>query len=326
LQGRLWTREPWAQLPEELTVRLVEIQVAMPGFRSQTCVLVTTLLDAQSIYGASKLGETHHEPNMKDSSQQPNQTSTRRFRSAWFIAIVLATLAVTWPRTAEGQITNGVFASASSPYGKTYAQWSAGWWQWTYSLPTTASPIQDTAPISTGQSGPVWFLGGTFGLGGDQTRVRSGSVPEGTALFVAIMEAWADNANCPADNYTTAQLRSLAANAQDPAFAMSCTIDGQNTVDLNGAPPDYRVQSPVFNYTVPGVHNYLYDLFGATRYLNPDGTPFAITGAVADGVYLMVAPLAPGAHTIHFSGSYPFPPVTYVQDITYNLTVCNKNS
>lgn len=262
---------------------------------------------------------------MKNSSQQPNQASTRRFRSAWFIAIVLATLVVTGPRTAEGQITNGVFASGSSLYGKTYAQWSAAWWQWNFSLPTTNSPIQDTAPISTGQSGPVWFLGGTYGLSGDQTRTRSGSVPEGTALFVAILEAWADNANCPADNYTTAQLRSLAASAQDPAFAMSCAIDGQNTVDLNGAPTAYRVQSPVFNYTVPGVHNYLYDLFGATCYLNPDGTPFAITGAVADGVYLMVAPLAPGAHTIHFSGSYPtgfiFPPFFYVQDITYNLTV-----
>jgi hypothetical protein len=150
-------------------------------------------------------------------------------------------------------------------------------------------------------------------------------VPEGTALFVGIMEAWADNANCPADNFTTAQLRSLAASAQDSAFAMSCTIDGLTTVDLNSLPNAYRVQSPVFNYTVPGVHNYLYDLFGATCYLNPNGTPFGITGAVADGVYLMVAPLVPGAHTIHFSGSYPtgfiLPPFFYVQDITYNLTV-----
>jgi hypothetical protein len=59
---------------------------------------------------------------VKNSSQQPNQTSTLRFRSAVFSAIVLATLAVTWPRTAEGQISNGVFASGSSPYGKTYAQ------------------------------------------------------------------------------------------------------------------------------------------------------------------------------------------------------------
>ena len=225
----------------------------------------------------------------------------------------------------QGQVTNGVFLSGASPYGSTYAQWSAAWWRWNFSLPTTNSPIQDTAPISTGQGGPVWFIGGTFGLGGNQSRIRSGSVPEGAALLIGIMESWADDANCPVpDGYTTAQLRSLAASAQDPAFAMSCTIDGLNTVDLNGTPNAYRVQSPVFNYTAPGVHNYLYDLFGATCYFNPGGN-YAINGAVADGVYLMVAPLSPGAHTIHFSGSYPvtiFPfTVIYVQDITCNLTV-----
>ena len=252
---------------------------------------------------------------MKNSNRQTNKTSTRRLGPAIFIAIILAFLAVTWPRTAEGQITNGVFASGSSPYGKTYAQWSAGWWQWNFSRPTTNSSIQDTAPISIGQTGTVWFLGGTFGSSG--ARTRTGSVPEGTALFFPIVDSWADNANCPVDHYTTTQLRSIAASYQDQAFAMSCTIDGQNTVDLNGASTSYRVQSPIFNYTVPGVHNYLYDLFGATCYLHLDGTPFAITGAVADGVYLMVAPLPAGLHTIHFSGAIP----NFIEDITYNLTV-----
>ena len=40
LQGRLWTPEQWAQLPEALAMRLVEIQVAFLGFRTQTFVLV----------------------------------------------------------------------------------------------------------------------------------------------------------------------------------------------------------------------------------------------------------------------------------------------
>jgi hypothetical protein len=58
LQGKLWTAEQWAQLPEELTVRLVEIQVAVPGFRTQTFVLVTTLLDAKT-YNAEELGRLY---------------------------------------------------------------------------------------------------------------------------------------------------------------------------------------------------------------------------------------------------------------------------
>ena len=58
LQGTLWTREQWAALPETLTVRLVEIQVAVPGFRTQRLVLVTTLRDAQ-IYSAAELGRLY---------------------------------------------------------------------------------------------------------------------------------------------------------------------------------------------------------------------------------------------------------------------------
>jgi hypothetical protein len=57
-QGQLWSRAQWAQLPAELAVRLVEITVAVPGFRTQKLVLVTTLLDAQT-YSAAALGQLY---------------------------------------------------------------------------------------------------------------------------------------------------------------------------------------------------------------------------------------------------------------------------
>ena len=58
LQGALWTRAQWAELPEHLDVRVVEIQVAVPGFRTHQLVLVTTLLDA-AIYSAHELGRIY---------------------------------------------------------------------------------------------------------------------------------------------------------------------------------------------------------------------------------------------------------------------------
>jgi hypothetical protein len=58
LQGKLWTAEQWAQLPAAITVRLVEIVVAVPGFRTQKLALVTTLLDAQT-YSAEALGQLY---------------------------------------------------------------------------------------------------------------------------------------------------------------------------------------------------------------------------------------------------------------------------
>jgi hypothetical protein len=57
-QGKLWSREQWAQLPAELDVRLVEIVVAVPGFRTQKLVIVTTLLDAPT-YSAEALGQLY---------------------------------------------------------------------------------------------------------------------------------------------------------------------------------------------------------------------------------------------------------------------------
>jgi hypothetical protein len=59
LQGALWTHAQWGELPEHLDVRVVEIQVEVPGFRTQKLVLVTTLLDAQE-FSARELGRLYY--------------------------------------------------------------------------------------------------------------------------------------------------------------------------------------------------------------------------------------------------------------------------
>jgi hypothetical protein len=43
--------------------------------------------------------------------------------------------------------------------------------------------------------------------------------------------------------------------------------------------------------------------------------------AVADGFYLLLAPLPPGAHTIRFGGQGLFNGGGFSQDITYHLAV-----
>jgi hypothetical protein len=54
----LWTKEQWLQLPEQISLRLVELQVQVPGFRTQRIVLVTTLLEAGK-YTAAELGRLY---------------------------------------------------------------------------------------------------------------------------------------------------------------------------------------------------------------------------------------------------------------------------
>jgi hypothetical protein len=42
-----------------------------------------------------------------------------------------------------------------------------------------------------------------------------------------------------------------------------------------------------------------------------------VTGAVADGIYVMLAPLSPGRHVVHWTATGG----GFIQDITYTLTV-----
>ena len=58
-----------------------------------------------------------------------------------------------------------VFPVDSKPYGKSYAEWSAIWWQWLLSIPEDKNPAGDPTGerCETNQQGPIWFLAGTFG-------------------------------------------------------------------------------------------------------------------------------------------------------------------
>jgi hypothetical protein len=112
------------------------------------------------------------------SRRQNAAPSAKLARFPALAAAVVATLLVASPPSAAGQI-NGVYQPGSKAYGKTYAEWSAAWFQWADSLKITYHPLYDTAPIDTGQSGPVWFLSGhwannnVFTRTGARTRLFS---------------------------------------------------------------------------------------------------------------------------------------------------------
>lgn len=213
-----------------------------------------------------------------------------------------------------------VLPSNAHPYGKTYSQWSAAWWQWVFSLPVTASPQFDTADCSAGQSGEVWFLAGSFNGG---IYNRNCTIPAGKALFFPVANAWADNTGCPGSacpptSNGPAQLLAIAQSLQDTASQLNCTIDGQPVQNLANQAP-YRVTA-VFSYTLPNdpnnVVNWLLLNFCGAASPGCYATGGTVSPAASDGVWLMLTPLAPGSHTIHisFAGSLSL-------DITYHLTV-----
>jgi len=215
-------------------------------------------------------------------------------------------------------------------FGHTYGEWSAAWWQWLFSLPTTHHPLFDTAEASAGQHGRVWFLGGTFAVTivGNVSvgRVtREVTIPAGKALFFPILNSEYDNVGCPGSpvpptSFSVEQLRALVSANQDLASAMTCTIDGVPVPGLTDPiRTPFRVSSPVFGYNLPA-NNNVEQYYGLDCVTDPTGQPIQVQPAVADGVFILLAPLPPGHHTIHFGGSVGNP-VWLIQDITYHINV-----
>jgi hypothetical protein len=204
----------------------------------------------------------------------------------------------------------GVFPINSRPYGQTYGQWSARWWQYAFSLTTF-----DACPAEP--SGQVRFLAGTTD---GSIADRKCTVPVGKAILFpiinaewSVVEAQANGDACfvPASPSGTSDkaLRACATAQINHVTKLEASVDGVPLQDLT----NYRAVSPPFNFTsVPG------NPFGVCQ---PAGCS---SHAVADGYWIMLTPLSPGAHTVQFRGEAFFPELnnfTFVTGATYHLTV-----
>jgi hypothetical protein len=210
---------------------------------------------------------------------------------------------------ADDEARGQVMPRDANTYGNSSGEWSARWWQWAFSIPAATNPVLDEtgAHCAEGQSGPVWFLAGSF-FGG--TFERACTVPPDTALFLPIVNAAFGAAvfDCkptqPGVPCNITVLRAAAAASMDPV-TLEASIDGIAVRHVR----DFRVQSPVFSVTLP--EGNVVDV--------PSGTYAPL---VSDGYWLMLAPLAAGAHTIHFTNSVTGGPFAgTATEVTYHLTI-----
>jgi hypothetical protein len=247
---------------------------------------------------------------MKTPTQKPTVTTFRTLAAA----VTCSTLVLASAPSARAQTLNpGVLDPTNTYEGKTYSQWSAEHWQWLYSLAADKHPLFDTADVSVGQTGDVWFLGGTYtttaGTNGViyGTAVRDCVIPQGKSLFFPLIDAESSTAEGNGTNYAE-----LLANSQaqiDGVDTLSCTIDGHSLSNLTS----YRAASDLFTWGPLPTNN----VFG-----DPANFPAGTTSqAVSDGYFLMVQPMSPGDHSIHFTGGVP----GFQLDITYNITVTPTN-
>jgi hypothetical protein len=271
--------------------------------------------------------------NSKTQTKSPKEASVspihpgRAFGAGlWPKAGVLAALALlvaaVSPARADGESKDHslVFPPQAHPYGVSYQEWAARYWQRTLSLPVDAASY--AAPLSDGQSGEVWVLAGP--LGSAPTGTVQFSIPEGKAMLISPITYWADNANCPTfTDFTVAELRGQVAASWSQVSETSCTIDGVTIPGLsNPQTSPYLFDSKVFSYTLPDHDTYPTVLFGATCIDNGQ----TIDGAVAEGEFLMIKPLPVGKHIIHGTDIVgPAASPSLVVDITYVITVTKEH-
>lgn len=238
--------------------------------------------------------------NMK-STQTTHSTHSRNFgiKSAVLLIALLGAMATS--ALAERNANPGIVAPNKKAYGKTYGQWAAAWQQWAFGVPAAQSPFLDEtgASAAAGQSGPVWFLAGNFG---GETE-RDITVPPGRSLFFPVVNSFFIRTE-PTEPTDINGIRAILQGFLPTSY--SCEIDGRSVVDLE----DYYTESPLFNETL-----FADNLFGLD--------PGVYGPAMSIGYYLMVKPLRPGKHTIHFSGflAGDIPEHDFSLDVTYNITV-----
>jgi hypothetical protein len=230
-----------------------------------------------------------------------------RYAVALSVAVVMA-LAVLSGNAVADSAERLVVEPDEVEAGRTYAEWSAAWEQWADSLPSTASPLFDTADCSAGQSGPVFFLAAkvcAFSTPCSFTVTRNCSVPAGKALYFPIIganDSVAEEGVAPSFGPIIANIRAGLAGVVDTATGVEVDLD-------SGHLPAFRIQSVVYDFTLP--QNNLYQAIGENI---PAGT---YSVAMDDGYYLMLKPPAKGNHKLHFTGTVG----SFTLDITYHLKV-----
>jgi len=143
-----------------------------------------------------------------------------------------------------------VFPIESSPYGLTYSEWSARWWQWLLSVPRSRSPAFDRSGdnANVNQFDPnVFFLCQTIdSIKEDRTtQDRAITMRAGRSVFMPIIN-WVSVLHV--DGQTDEELVSVAKKRMDVVSELQVVIDG---VTIKEGLEQYRVGSPSFDVVVP---------------------------------------------------------------------------
>jgi hypothetical protein len=225
------------------------------------------------------------------------------------LAVISAVAAI--PATTAVAAQAHIAPIYSHPYGQTYGEWAADFWQVALETPASVSPIDVNdrgENCDQGDMGNVWFL---FGSLAPASVERSCEIPVGTALFFPLVAVfYGAFLNDPPEQRTDAFIRQQVECAKDAASTLQFTLNGESVPGLDRffKPSEffYDVQLPEDN------------ILGVTEDVVPE---LKLSPSVDAGFYLLLRPLPPGSYTLHWEGSSAACPFPVAQDVTYHLTI-----
>ncbi len=186
----------------------------------------------------------------------------------------------------------------AKPLGMSYGDWAGVWWQWSLTFPVPENPFLIEECVSEDQPGKVFFLAGA--IAADPPIVRECTVPKGAFLFFPIINTECSNLEPPG-----------GCDPEDPECDDSFFCDDEEScIACNNK--FYSAADDILSLTVDGVEIKKLTRFRATSGIydvgplpedNLLGVPAGTTGiSLADGYYVMIAPLSKGDHMIEFRG------------------------
>lgn len=243
----------------------------------------------------------------------------------FFLLLITSLAVVPGLKLTRGQENDPYTLSVnSSPFGTPFKDWVVKWSTWELSFPKQenwnfrGSPgyIYKDCSYKQNSSSPVFFLpyvGAELG----QVASMSCDVPRNKALLINIAGATSDYSDPTVKTKTPNGLIKLETQSNVYPVAFGITLDGHPIAFTNDQ--KYLVQTDLYNLTLPANNIW--------------GEPAGGDTASTQGWWLMLKPLTPGTHVLHYTAGYrdsrsdPTIPEgqgnqsPYVQDVTYNILV-----
>lgn len=141
-----------------------------------------------------------------------------------------------------------IYPIDSKPFGHTYGEWSARWWQWLLSIPKSKSPLHDSTGVNAHINQKyqnVFFLCQTNENTVPHTPTRAVTIPKGTSIFMPIIN-WISILHI--DGETDQELTEIANKKMDVVANLEITIDG---LRIKNGLEEYRILSPCFEIWLP---------------------------------------------------------------------------